>query len=68
MEFDDGEPVPEVEGIPLADDVTARTKPAQGGGGQERLVERSHRHARRVQEIREGESGNGRRRRRRLPP
>ena len=30
MEFDDGEPVPEVEGIPLADDAVRRDRPAQG--------------------------------------
>ena len=30
MEFDDGDPEPEVEGIPLADDDAAKPRQAQG--------------------------------------
>ena len=43
MEFDDGEPVPEVEGIPLADDLPAepsrpKAKAAKGASSNDPTV------------------------------
>ena len=49
MEFDDGEPVPEVEGIPLADDETVEAGQAQSAAVQGR-VQRSHDSSRRQAE------------------
>ena len=49
MEFDDGEPVPEVEGIPLADDLPAETAETESRRGKQRRRDRVHPRCRRDQ-------------------